>query len=35
MVGGYGFNLCSSYASGHNGDLEEHKIAELKARANV
>ena len=36
MAGGYSFKLCSSYASGYNDDdLDEHKIAILKARANV
>ena len=36
MAGGYSFKLCSSHASGYNDDdLDEHKIAILKARANV
>ena len=36
MAGGYSFKLCSSHASGYNDDdLDEHKIAILKACANV
>ena len=36
MKGGYDYKLCSSYAYGYNDDdLDEHKIAILKARANA